>query len=405
VKDATVKLSQGVVQLGSDLSDAAGNYDLNVPGAGLFRITPIKNINRLNGVTSADATRILAHLGAGPLIINPYKKVCADVNRNGLISAQDANLITASIAGNPVALAIFSKFWRFTPTTYVMPVTAPNVVPGFPEFRDILVGAVDFPGVDFFGMKIGDVDAVWANPQMTPNLAPLVWVVQDQTLVAGTEIELTFATSNFNDLAAYQFALDFDPMQLQFVGFQALGAIPMNLADNFGAYNANLGELRNVWSAGKGTTLADGTQVFRAKFKVLAGGQQLSDVLKLDNTAIPCQAYNEALVATEVKLVFTTSVGTDTPLNLSNLQLELMQNRPNPFADATTIGFILPEACEAHIRILDISGRVLANYDRNYTAGYHELDFRMENATSYGVLFCELVTPQGKRTIKMMTAK
>ncbi len=404
VKDATVKLSQGINPLGSDLSDTNGDYELSVPAAGLYRITPVKNIFRLNGVTSADATRITNHVNFSNPILDPYKKVCADVNRTGIINTQDATLITQCLMGNPTAEAVFNVFWRFVPTDYAMPFTAHQNVPAFPEFKDVPVTTLDVPGVNFYGMKIGDVDAVWANPQLAPSIPPLVWVLQDQTLVAGTEVELTFAASNFYDLASYQMALDFDPTQLQFIGFQPLGAIPMNLLDNFGSYNANLGELRNAWAAGTGTTLADGTPVFRAKFKVLASGQKLSQVLKLDDSELPCKAFSEAYVPTDVKLLFTESVSTGTPLDLGKMELQLLQNRPNPFTDATTIGFILPEACEAHIRILDISGRELTSYDRKYTAGYHELDFRMENAVSYGVLFCELVTPQGKRTIKMMTA-
>ncbi len=412
VKDATVNGANVLPTppfMGSDLSDANGNYDISVPMAGTYRLTPVKNTGgnagRMNGVDAADATRITNHVNFSNPITNPYKKVCADVNRSGIINTQDATLITQCIAGNPTAQAVFNVFWRFVPTTFVMPNTAHQNVPVFPPFKDVTVAAMDVLGVNFFGMKIGDVDTVWANPQNAPSLAPLVWVLQDQTLVVGTELELTFTTSNFNNLAAYQFALDFDPTQLQFVGFQPLGTLPMNLLDNFGSYNADMGELRNVWSSANGTTLADGTQVFRAKFKVLASGQKLSEVLKLDDSEIPCKAYSAALVPTEMKLVFTESVGTDMPVDPSQLQLQLMQNRPNPFTDATTIGFILPEACAAHIRILDISGRELTSYDRNYTAGYHELDFRMENATSYGVLFCELLTPQGKRTIKMITAK
>ena len=394
-----------MVPLGDNNSLANGNYTLTAPGTGVFRVTPEKNINRLNGVTSADAARILNHINFSNPILDPYKKVCADVNRSNVITSIDAQLITRCLTGDPSAEASFSVFWRFVPTDFVMPATAHQLVPIFDEFKDVPLGVMDAVGVDFFGMKIGDVDAVWANPQNIASPDPLVWVVQDQTLVAGTEVDLTFAASNFNDLAAYQFGLDFDPMQLQFVGFQPLDAIPMNLLDNFGAYHADLGALRNVWSSSNGTTLGDGTPVFRAKFKVLVGGQKLSQVLKLDDSEIPCKAYSEALQPTEVRLVFTESVDTETPLDLGNAQLQLMQNRPNPFSDVTTIGFILPEACEAHIRILDISGRELTSYDRKYTAGYHELDFRMENAASYGMLFCELLTPQGKRTIKMMTAK
>ncbi len=396
--------------MGSGLSNIAGNYEVSVPGAGTFRITPVKNTGghagRMNGVDIDDANRILAHVNFSNPILDPYKKVCADVNRSNVINLADKTLIEQCILLNPDALLAFNVFWRFVPTDYTMPGTAHQNVPAFPAFKDVPVTTLDVLGINFFGMKIGDVaDSPWADPSMAPSIPPLVWLLQDQTLVAGTEVDLTFAASNFNDLAAYQFALDFDPTQLQFVGFQPLGAIPMNLLDNFGAYNADLGELRSVWTGGNGTTLADGTPVFRAKFKVLASGQKLSQVLRLDDSEIACRAYSEAHVPTAVKLLFTESVSTDTPLELGNMQLQLMQNRPNPFSDATTIGFILPEACDAHIRILDISGRELTSYDRQYTAGYHELEFRMENARSYGVLFCELVTPQGKRTIKMMTAK
>jgi hypothetical protein len=408
VKDATVNVLNVAPTPAfsvSDLSDTNGFYEVTVPVDGTYRVRPVKNINRLNGVTAADATRITNHVNFSNPITNPYKKVCADVNRSGIINTQDATLITQSIAGNPTALAVFNVFWRFTPTDFVMPGTAHQNVPVFPESKDVSLVGLDAVNIDFYGMKIGDVADPWANPQNLQSPSPLVWVIQDQVLVAGTEVELNFTASNFNDLAAYQFALDFDPMQLEFVGFQPTGALALNLLDNFGAYNANLGELRNVWSAGTGVTLAEGTSVFRAKFKVLQSGQKLSQVLKLDDSAIECRAFNVALMPTEVKLAFTQSVSASTPVDLGKLQLELFQNRPNPFSDATTIGFIIPEACDAHIRILDISGRELTSYDRKYTAGYHELEFRMENAWSYGMLFCELVTPQGKRTIKMMTAK
>jgi hypothetical protein len=404
VKDGTVSLTP-TAPLVTDLSDIMGNYDLLAPANGNYTITPVKNINRLNGVNAADATAILNHVNGSALITDPYKKVCADVNRSNVITSQDATIITQSLAGYPPALAVFSVFWRFVDKSFVWPSAGANVIPPFPSNITVNVSGADIVGKDFYGMKIGDVAAAWANPANAPNIAPLVWVLQDQTLVEGSEIELTFAASNFNNLSAYQFALDFDPTQMQFVEFQPLSALQLNLLNNFGAYNADLGELRHVWSAGVGTTLADGTPVFRAKFKVLAGGQKLSDVLRIDDSQIECKAFSGISAPADVKVAFAESVGTDSPIDPNHLQLQLMQNRPNPFADATTIGFILPEACDAHIRILDISGRELTTYDRKYTAGYHELDFKMENAWTYGVLFCELVTPQGKRVIKMITAK
>lgn len=408
VKDATVNVTNVLPTpafSGSDLSDTNGNYEVSVPVDGTYKVRPVKNINRLNGVTTADATAINNHVNLTMPITNPYKKVCADVNRSGIIQTQDATLITQCLMGNPTALNIFNVFWRFVPTTYVMPATPHQNVPAFPDFKDVTLMGLDAVNIDFFGMKIGDVAAPWADPQSIQNQPPLVWMVKDQQLVAGSEIELTFTASNFNDLSSYQFGLDFDPTVMTFIGFEPLTALPLNLLDNFGSYQADLGELRHAWATGGGVDLGDGTAVFRAKFKVLAGGHKLSEVLQLDDSQIECKAFNRDLVPTEVRLVFTETTAANVPANLNHLELQLMQNRPNPFVDATTIGFILPEACEAHIRILDISGRELSSYDRKYTAGYHELDFKMENASFYGVLFCELTTPQGKRTIKMLTAK
>ncbi|MFN7833437.1 MAG: HYR domain-containing protein, partial [Bacteroidota bacterium] len=133
IKDATVRLRKGTLQVSSVLSNANGDYTVVATSAGTHTITPVKNINRLNGVTAADATVILQHLNGTTLITDPYKKVAADVNRSGVITTQDANVITQALAGNASALAAFNVFWRFIPTTYVMPVTGPNIVASFPE--------------------------------------------------------------------------------------------------------------------------------------------------------------------------------------------------------------------------------------------------------------------------------
>lgn len=401
VKDATVRLTLGMMNLGSTLSDINGDYSLSVNTIGVHTITPVKNINRFNGVDMADVTAIQQHVLGINLITDPYKKVAADVNRSGLITSQDASVIAQALAGNPIALAIFNVFWRFTPTTYVMPLTAPPVVPAFPENITVNVTGLDIIDQDFYGMKIGDVNGT-ANPAVAPTGAPLVWMLKDQTLVPGAEIELDFNATNFNALAAVQFALDFDPSYLQFTGYQSHDAIPLT-ADNFGAFNAVLGEFRFVWAQAQGLSLLDGTPVMKLKFKVLQGGQKLSQVLQLDNSVLACKAYTETFVPSDVRIQFVESVSAHDPSGVSKAQLSLFQNQPNPFAGETTIGFVLPEACEAQLRIMDVSGRELTHYKRTYTAGYHEIEFRMENASAYGMLYYELITPYGSLTKKMLT--
>jgi hypothetical protein len=79
-----------------------------------------------------------------------------------------------------------------------------------------------------------------------------------------------------------------------------------------------------------------------------------------------------------------------------------MQNQPNPFADKTTIGFILPEACEAHLRIFDLSGKLIVERSKTYLAGYQEETFQFGEYTGNGVLYYELTTPYGQLARKMV---
>ncbi|MBL7828628.1 MAG: HYR domain-containing protein, partial [Saprospiraceae bacterium] len=400
VNATTVRLTQGLTLVHSTVTNASGNYTLIPTGVGAHTITPLKNINITNGLTAADVYIVQQHL-LGTLITNPYKKVAADVNRTGFITTQDANLINGAIMGDPAALAIFNVSWRFVPTTYSMPATAPNVVPSFPDNITVNVTGPDITGQDFYGIKLGDVNGS-ANPLALADLSPLVWSVKDEVLQAGKTYELSFDANGFDELVAYQFALQFDPSKMKYLGYESTGATAMN-DSQIGLLHIEDGELRVVWTNVAPQSLGLGTPVFKLRFKALESGKRLSEVIDLNHDAVEGLAFNQALTSGEVKLVFTAATDVNNPTTFGKPQLQLFQNKPNPFVDATTIGFVLPEACDAQLRVLDVSGRQLANYNRQYTAGYHEIEFRMANAASYGVLYYELTTPFGKITKKMIT--
>ena len=88
-------------------------------------------------------------------------------------------------------------------------------------------------------------------------------------------------------------------------------------------------------------------------------------------------------------------------LRVTDAGVQLLQNRPNPFSERTTIGFILPKACEAQLRVFDVNGRELLRIDRAYPAGYSEEAIRLDG-TAAGLLYYELTTPDGTLTKKMM---
>ncbi|MCB9317038.1 MAG: T9SS type A sorting domain-containing protein, partial [Lewinellaceae bacterium] len=107
------------------------------------------------------------------------------------------------------------------------------------------------------------------------------------------------------------------------------------------------------------------------------------------------------LIESDVKLQFGTLTGVHTESEDPTCQLGIY---PNPFVDKTTVAFELPEACTARLRVRDTNGRELYQSSRFYPAGSHQEELILNDLPS-GALYCELVTPFGVLTKKMVKMK
>ncbi len=403
VKDVTTTLSGD--DSDTDLTPVTGNFALLANMGHNFEITPVKNMPMpfaLNGLTTADASRITQHaLNIFP-ILDPYKLIAADVNSTNSITTADANYIIQAILGNPVNQFTFiNKTWRFVPESYVFP--NPASPWGYPQkivYNNISGNQTN---QNFIGIKMGDVNNT-ANPaNFGPQSAPhLVWRVQDATLEQGASLVAEFRADQMIDLLAYQFALRFDPAQLQLDTIETIAGSPMQ-ADNFGLFNLGDGEIRAAVALGEPITLNDGTPVFRLKFKALQSGFRLSEVLQLGEDILLAEAYNSDYTPGPVKMIYTDVLtGANYPVES---KLRLFQNRPNPFAERTVIGFELPGACEATLRVFDARGRLLSEQSAYYAEGSHYLEFDFGAEGVSGVLYYELTTPYGLLTKRMVLSR
>lgn len=389
VKDVTITVSGD--QSASVLTPLSGDYTIALGGGANFTITPSKTLNKLNGVNSSDVFRIQQHLSGNP-ITNPYQLVPADVNSDNMVSALDASIIQQGILGNPSALAQMTKSWRFVPTSH----TLTNPPWGFPEAIVLNGVSGNQSNLNFYGMKVGDVAATYANPANSGAGNPLILRILDTRLEAGQTIAVAVEADALSDLAALQFALRFDPQYLQLTKAEALSGFPAN-AHNIGAYASEAGSLRFVWAAEKVLNLKQRTGLFRLYFRALESGATLSSVLSLDDETLPGLVSNSQLAESDVQLRFDASTAVGNPTQAG---VQLLQNRPNPFAGATRIAFVLPDACEARLRVVDAAGKVVSEINRQYPAGRQEEVF--DTATGAGALYYELTTPWGVQTRKMM---
>ncbi len=111
---------------------------------------------------------------------------------------------------------------------------------------------------------------------------------------------------------------------------------------------------------------------------------------------------------------FYNSCYTSTPIGISNNQtgivkkFSLRQNYPNPFNPSTTIQYEIPRASRVSLKIYDVLGREIFNYNSYDNAGVHELKFDGSRFAS-GLYFytIEAAYPEGifKDTKKMLLIK
>ena len=123
-----------------------------------FEVTPTKNINPLNGVTTFDLTLISKHILGIEALDSPYKMIAADVNQDGKITTFDIVTLRKLILGITTELPN-GKSWRFLPENYVFPNPQNPFMPTFPEQIEVPNTADPVPSdYRFKGVKIGDVN-------------------------------------------------------------------------------------------------------------------------------------------------------------------------------------------------------------------------------------------------------
>jgi len=81
---------------------------------------------------------------------------------------------------------------------------------------------------------------------------------------------------------------------------------------------------------------------------------------------------------------------------------ELYQNRPNPFNGVTWIGFYLPEATVATLRILDETGRLVYMRHAEFDKGEQYITLTADELGATGVMYYELTTPTNRAVKKMV---
>lgn len=336
-----------------------------VPADQVYILEAQRNDEPKNGVTTYDLVRLQRHLlGVEPLG-DPYLLIAADANNSGTVSAIDLIEIRKLILGKYETYPNNTS-WRFIPESYVFP-DPYNPWP-FEEKAEFMMhasGAIE----DFMGVKIGDLNrsATAHATQIVPRSQQTATVTAtDRFVTTGETFDMVLSLGEFRkQVLGGQWALKTNGAKV--IAVQSLHASmteDMWVADENGA--------RWSWTTRDAQDVDD---LVRIKMMALKSGM-LHEMVTLDPLALEPELYDGAQEVYTLNLEWREEAA----IQLAD-DIQLHQNRPNPWHDETMIPFELPEGGEVTLSITDASGKTVSTNTKEFAAGRQQWKITNETWT------------------------
>ncbi|MBK9335078.1 MAG: T9SS type A sorting domain-containing protein [Lewinellaceae bacterium] len=384
LEDATVSVG-GL----AGTTDGQGAYIVNgLPYGADHTVTPLKDNDPLNGVSTFDLVLINKHiLGLEPLN-SPYKMIAADANNSRSITTFDIVELRKLILGIYTELPNNTS-WRFVDKGYSFPNQSNPFQTLFPETKQIANMATSQMTEDFWSVKVGDVNGNAVTSSLTSTedrtAGTLLFNVQDRTVKAGEIFTVDFKAAE--QVQGYQFTLNHPGLEL----VDVTPGAEMSMA-NFGVFAAE----QAVTTSWDGNVKGEFSLTFRA-----TTSGELSRMLGVSGRITKAEAYNSGAERLQVGFRFNGANGS----TITGLGFELYQNQPNPFVNKTQIGFHLPEATTATLTIFDETGRTMFTQKGDFAKGYNAVTVDRSVLTATGVLFYKIETAKDSAVKTMIQMK
>lgn len=388
-----------------DLTDEKGKYGFSnaIPIAADYTLTPLRDDNPLNGVSTLDLALISKHVLGVQTLGSPYKIIAADVNNSKNVTTFDVVELRKLILGIQEDFSNNTS-WRFVDKAHIFPNPVNPFQNPFPEsktFANLQNSRMD---EDFVSIKVGDVNGSAIANSLTQaddrSEGTLFFDLENPHLKAGEYAEAIFTASEV--VEGYQFTLRFPDLELE-----QIAPGPQMGLENFGVFT----EAHTL------TTSFNGTEkgTFRVRFRAKKSGR-LSEMLFLSGRVTAAEAYKsqgegEKPLKMEVALRFKNNESDDTMVQ--GLAFELYQNQPNPFSQKTMIGFYLPiptkpgqgDLTKVALTIYDENGKALHREEGNFPPGYSHFSLdsdELPNMPNSGMLYYKVEAGLLSETKKMV---
>jgi len=372
----------------------SGHYQfLNLTAGTDYELTAEKDTDHRNGVNTLDIVKIQRHILGLESLDSPYKIIAADANNDGRIKASDLLTIRKLVLGVTTEFPSNSS-WRFVDASFEFA----DAQDPFPFKENINVNDFDVTTMDnhFMAIKIGDVDLnastsnfsggddIESRSDNSLNIS-----IADQGFKAGEIVTVPFTASEFSEMIGMQFTLEAAGLSFESVTEGAIDMAEGNIASSNDA-------LAVSWNDINAQSYEEGEILFTVNFRARTNGN-LSDVITISSSVTNAEAYTPSYETVDVEIEVRNSNE-----NLG-VAFELKQNAPNPFADNTTVTFVLPQGGNAILSVFDITGKVLTSINGYFEKGTNEVNIDASQLNSTGVMYYQLEFNGEVATRKMIS--
>lgn len=377
------------------MTDETGHFQFfNIAEHSDYQISASKNDDHSNGVSTLDLVMIQRHILGFSEFTSPYKVIAADINNNNSVSAADVTELRKIILGIQDEFNN-NKSWRFVDNSQVFAeIDQPWPYTEVIDVDDFISNDMDN---NFVAIKIGDVnDSAESNAtQEESEVRSAVstdLVVMNQEYLAGERVEVPVTAENFESLLGMQFTLKFDESALEYTSVEA-GSMNMTAA-NIGATLAERGEIAASWTKANGLTADKDEVLFTLVFRAKTNGNLSTLAITADQ--IKPETYTNTLEINSLNLTVRNAA------NEIASEMTLIQNKPNPFSDYTTISFNLPKAGEATLSIYDIRGAKVVNLTKSFERGQNNVEVNASQLNTKGGVYYYTLEYNGQVATKKM---
>lgn len=284
----------------STVTGTNGLYEFQLPPGGNYSLTPwrMEDSPLVNGVSTFDLALIHQRLLNQQPWSSPYQLLAADVNGSGGVDAADIALIRQMVVG--MSDGFPAGLWRFVPSDYAF--ADPQNPWSAPSGRTYPSLVAEVSGQSFIGIKLGDVNDSAVRPmgfgagspssrmakaaRRSVQLEPpsVRFAISTHLALSSSVVKSKVLVSSFKNVTTAQFALDWDPSVLRYLGVDDVANL--GLTDgNFGTNRIGQGVLAFSWDDPTliGLTQPNGAALLAIRFEVVGAPGSSSPVRFTDS--------------------------------------------------------------------------------------------------------------------------